>query len=246
MKKLFNSDIKLISSLKKRKYRENLSLFIVEGVKPVRELYLSGIKPEKIVVDISKKLEISYLEGYDEIYSTEKFNKISTLENSEGILSVYKTPSFKDKVSKDSKKILLLHDISDPGNMGTLIRTAVWFGVESIILSGNCTDPFSPKSVRSCMGQIFCINFIKIDNCKEYIKSLDDFKIVSTYISEKSTYLKKDEEKTIVMIGSESNGLPEIYKDLKRENFLIEKIGKTESLNASIAAGIIMYEIFGK
>ncbi|MBN1969957.1 MAG: RNA methyltransferase [Candidatus Delongbacteria bacterium] len=251
MKTIFNKELTILKSLKQKKFRNIHGLFIVEGIKPVFDMLNnhSEVFPEMIVLD-ENKIKIfeneTKIKSLDEIvYTTKQFDKLTDMENSEGILSVYKIPKFVETVNSNHKKVLLLDEISDPGNMGTLIRTAAWFGIDLIVLFGNCTDIYSPKCVRSSMGQIFQVDFIKIDDAFVVSSLFESYHKIGTFLDlPVGNNKNKKIHKLLLMIGNEAHGLNQNFKEVIDENFLIEGSGKTESLNATIAASICMYKFF--
>ena len=258
--KLFTKNIKLIKELHSSKGRRKYNQFIVEGYKTLAECAISDNVLEYIVLDSKllkniknfEKIPKKYLDK--KIYETDDFNKISTLTNSEGILGVFS----KEKLNKDEsidefligkKKVIVLFDINDPGNFGTILRTALWFGIDGIILVGNTVDVFSPKVVRASMGAIFKMNVFKLDNFNNHIKSFSDFYKIGTFL-DKDKNIDTDKiikiEKKMILFGNEANGLDDELFNHIDANYIIEsnKSKNFESLNLSIAAGIAIFAIF--
>ena len=140
--------------------------------------------------------------------------------------------------------ILILDNIQDPGNLGTIIRTADSVGLKQILVSKGTADAYNPKVIRSTMGAIFRVNIIEIENLKNSIEEIkeNNFKIITTSLqTEKSIYDIKL-NKTAIIIGNEANGVSKEIKKLADINAIIPMKGKTESLNASVATGVILYE----
>ncbi len=247
MRKLFRNQIKMIRSLQNKKGRNETGFFVIEGIKAVSELLISGIGLEFIVLD--SNFDQRKFPGTENI-STEKIfecdiSSVSVMSSSEGILAVAKIPEKPDpKIFFSSKsELLALFDISDPGNLGTIIRTAVWFGLNGIVLIGNCADPFSPKVVRSSMGAVFHIEIVKSGQYSQFSQYLDGWIKIGTFLDQQNNYSRKD-QKQILFLGNEASGLDD---DLKREtdmNYRIEAVGTFDSLNVSVAGGIIIHEIF--
>ena len=142
------------------------------------------------------------------------------------------------------KLILLVDDIQDPGNLGTIIRTADWFGFGEIFCSANCVEVYNPKVISSTMGSIFNLNIHSDINLKDLIKELkkEKYKIVVTDLNGQNIKFNK-KDKIALVIGSEAKGVSSGIKNLADLNYKIEKSGKAESLNVAIATGIIMKEI---
>ncbi|MBU4486393.1 MAG: RNA methyltransferase [Candidatus Delongbacteria bacterium] len=249
MKKLFNNQIKLIKSLGNKKGRGETGLFVAEGRKAVKELLKSQIKTEFLVFDKEFPFDGFMAENKNsagiEFYS-HSVDSISSMKSSEGILAVAKIPLCTDTNLFFNSKINLLglFGISDPGNMGTLLRTAYWFGLEGIVLYDNCADVFSPKVIRSSMGSVFHIDILEFRNFTESSVFLDQYSKIGTFLDEKNNYKHSTDKKKIIFLGNEANGLDNILKDKIDFNFRIDSAGKFDSLNVSVAGGIIINEIF--
>ena len=140
--------------------------------------------------------------------------------------------------------ILALDDIQDPGNLGTILRTADSVGLKQILVSKGTADAYNPKVVRSTMGAIFRVNVIECDNLKETLKELQnkDYKVMTTSLKAKKSISEVDYKKKIIVIGNEANGVSKEILNLADEKVIIPMLGKTESLNASVATGVILYE----
>ena len=139
---------------------------------------------------------------------------------------------------------LVLDDIQDPGNMGTILRTADSLNFKQIIVSKDCADIYNPKVVRSTMGAIFRINIIESDDLVKTIKEMKKhkIKILSTSLQTDKTMYNVSYDKTAIVIGNEANGVEKEIIDLTDEKIKIPMPGKTESLNASVATAVILYE----
>lgn len=168
-------------------------------------------------------------------------------ENTQGILGVirFKEKKIEHNINHEDKFVLILDRIQDPGNMGTIIRTADAAGVDAIIALKGCVDIYNPKVIRSTMGSIFDMKIIHCtqEECLQELKS-KDFKIVSSYLNTENYYHKtKYYERTALVIGNEANG---VNNDLINQSDILIKIpiyGNAESLNAAISSAILMYEI---
>ncbi len=168
-------------------------------------------------------------------------------ENTQGILAVleYKERDLVNNINQDDKFVLILDRIQDPGNMGTIIRTADSAGVDAVILLKGCVDIYNPKVIRSTMGSIFDMNIIHAtqDDAVNFLKS-NDFNIVSSYLQTDNYYHETTYDgKIALVIGNEANG---INDELIAQSDKLVKIpiyGNAESLNAAISAAVLMYEI---
>ncbi|MDA3886935.1 MAG: RNA methyltransferase [Candidatus Delongbacteria bacterium] len=250
MKKLFKNQIKLIRSLDSKKGRNESGLFIIESKKAVLELVGTSINIEYVVFDSSFETEkidkiVKLLKDPD-IFITDDFERISSLKNSEGVLAVAKTPSVKtvDEFLKDKRSLLGLFDINDPGNLGTIIRTSLWYGVDGIVLFGNTVDLYSPKVIRSSMGGLFKSDIIKLGSFDDIKKEINSFEKIGTFLDEEHDFKSKDNDKIMLLFGNEANGLSSSLKKEINHNYRINNKTDFESLNVSIAAGIIMDRIF--
>ena len=226
-----NERIKNYAKLNEKKYRDETNSFIIEGLHLVEEAKKYGIIKEVITTNPN-------IEGT--LVSEEVMKKITNQK------SVVEVCAICSKLKKDdiTNKILILDNIQDPGNIGTLIRTAVSFNFNTIVME-NCADVYSSKVLRATQGAIFKVNIInaKIDN---FITSLSGYKIYGTSLKN-GVPLKdiKKSDKLAIILGNEGNGVRENILDMTDKNIFIE-IENMESLNVGIAGGIIMYELGGK
>ena len=149
-----------------------------------------------------------------------------------------------DMVDYSQDIIIALDDIQDPGNLGTILRTVDSANLKQIILSKNCADPYSPKVVRSTMGGIFRINILEVEDLKqELVKAQKNgFKVMVTSLDTENSVYDVDYNKKVRVIGNEANGVSEEIQNIANEKVKIPMLGKTESLNASVATGIMIYE----
>ena len=246
-----NEIIKNIKKLKDKKYRDEENKFIVEGIKMVKEAIIENAKIDKIVVcedcanDGTIEKELLYgIAKYNCIYTSEKlFDSITDVSNPQGILAVIEKNNEKN-ISYDEDVILALDGIQDPGNLGTILRTLDSVNLKQIILSENTADPYNPKVVRSTMGAIYRVNIIRskdiIDTLKEIKKN--KYQIAITSLDTDKSIYDVDFKKKVIVIGNEANGVSKEVQDLADVKMIIPMLGKTESLNAAVATGIILYE----
>ena len=261
-----NSLIKHIKRLKEKKYRDEYGEFIVEGLKLINEAIQENADIRHIVVcdgcDNSEMIEshLKYeMARLDFIYVPQNiFKMISDVENPQGVLAVIGKIKNDNNQEKDEIEeaehtsninlnediILALDDIQDPVNLGTILRTADSVGLKQILVSKGTADAYNPKVVRSTMGAIFRVNVIECENLKETLKELQskDYKVMTTSLKAKKSIYEVDYKKKIIVIGNEANGVSKEILNLADEKVIIPMLGKTESLNASVAAGIMIYE----
>ncbi|MBP3256262.1 MAG: RNA methyltransferase [Clostridia bacterium] len=246
-----NEIIKNIKKLKDKKYRDEENKFIVEGIKMVKEAIIENAKIDKIVVcedcvnDGTIEKELLYeIAKYNCIYVSEKvFDSITDVNNPQGILAVINKNN-EETISYDEDVILVLDGIQDPGNLGTIIRTLDSVNLKQIVLSENTADPYNPKVVRSTMGAIYRVNLIRSKNIIETLKEIkkNKYQIAVTSLDTDKSIYDVDFSKKVIVIGNEANGVSKEVQDLSEVKMKIPMLGKTESLNAAVATGIILYE----
>lgn len=244
-----NEVIKEIKKLKEKKYRENK--YIVEGIKMVNEAINEKASIDKIVFcNLDLEREIKNLNQFNYIEVSEKvFKELTDVVTPQGVLAVINKESETDsidikRVDTSARYILALDNLQDPGNLGTIIRTADAANLKQIIVSKDTVDAYSPKVIRATMGAIFRVKIIEVENLKETLLSLQkrNFKIVTTSLQTKNSIYDIDYKNKVVVIGNEANGVEKEIQDLSDYKVKIPMIGKTESLNAAVAASIMIYE----
>ena len=245
---LNNDLIKETAKLLQKKYRDESGLFLIEGEKGVKEAQEFNISLEKIFWSekfpdyiLDKKLLIEVNEAV--------LGKISDAKTPPPIVAIAKQPNFKFEDLKSMNKVVLLEDIKDSGNLGTIIRTSVAFGVDAIILYGETVDLYNPKTVRSTVGNLWKTKIYSIkdfDILQEYFKNFE--RLATLPKSDNTQYLSSYQinKPTLIMFGSESSGLSENLKSFATQNITIEMKKNVESLNLAISAGIILYKLFVK
>ncbi len=247
-----NEIIKNIRKLKEKKYRDSAGEYIVEGVKLIEEAIEEDVKIKKIVVceeclegkEIDQKL-LYKIAKYECIYVTAKvFGLLTDVVNPQGMLAVIEKRSSEDEINYTEDVIVVLDGIQDPGNLGTILRTVDSVGLSQIVLSKTSVDAYNPKVVRSTMGAIFRVKIIEAENLVETLKNMKKhkFKVVATSLSGSESIYKMDYNKKVIVIGNESKGVSKEILDVSDSKIKIPMLGKTESLNASIATGVILYE----
>ena len=246
-KQLTNRLKKLIYSLILKRDREENKLFTVEGVKLCKELLESNFKTEFVVVKEGENQELEHIAvqlsklGAELFYSSEKqFKQISDTVTPQGILAVVKFPEIKQEILGN---FIMLDGIADPGNFGTIIRTADWFGLRNIVIGNGTADHFSPKVIRSTMGSIFRCNIFQPNDLVEFLSPLSERYEIYGAILEGSVKLEecKPVKNFGLVFGSEPRGISPDVKKLISKEFIITGIGKAESLNVAVAAGISMF-----
>lgn len=232
-----NQTIKLVQKLSQKKYREETGLFIVEGVRAVNDVCaFDSTLIDKVFVSESKA------ELYPQaiIVKDDIFAKLTDTESGQGVLAIVKKPQ---AAAPTSDYALFLDGIRDPGNLGTLIRTACAAGYNDIFLR-DCADPYSGKVVRSTMSAIVKVNLINADVTALKEMKSRGFRIIAADMDGKSIFANETaKNKVCVVVGGEANGVTSEVINLCDEIYSIPMEGDIESLNAAVSGAIIMYTI---
>ncbi len=231
--------LKKIAALQSQKFRQKYGQFTVEGRKAVEELIHSRYKVLSILAT-EHYLTRNSLNHEHEIISEKEMSRISAYSTPPGILALSEIINFdKESPDPDASITLCLDGISDPGNLGTLIRTADWFGIQQIVLSEDCTDFYNPKTLSATMGSFTRCKFWYTD-LAEFLKNKN---AAGAYLDGVDVQKFRPQFPLLLLIGSESHGIrDEVGKQLKQK-ITIPGYGMAESLNAAVAAGIIMEHI---
>ena len=261
-----NDKIKWVASLKDKKHRDEYRSFIAEGIKLTLEAAGAGASVTHIFISQSRSaLYIEDIkEGFSsEIYSStelvtvsdEVFEKISTEKSPQGVISVIKYLDFFSELDiiykeefflRTNERALALCSLRDPGNLGAIIRSAVAFGTEHIILTSDSADVYNPKTVRAAMGGIFKIRFTYVRNFAEFITKAQDNsrRVFAAELTETARSLEDIDVRhsDIFVIGNEGHGIPLEISSLCTNSVYIPIAENTESLNASVAASLILWE----
>ena len=229
--------------MKQIKFRREHGLFIAEGPKIVGELPVSDIKVE-VVYAVEEWIEHSkgkfeYLKAEVNQISTKELERISNLSTPNQVLAVCKIPERDvDEISEEDGTVVMLDGIRDPGNLGTIIRTADWFGVRSIICSNDCVEAYNPKVVQATMGSIARVKVYYTD-LNAYLSNTK-MPVYATVMDGESIWDTKA-EKGIYVIGNESKGIrQEVLRHATHKVSIPTADGGAESLNASVATGIVL------
>ncbi len=241
---LSKNRIKELIKLHQKKYREETGLFIVEGLKSVEEL----IEKEIEIIDIFSTKEIAISHKYS-IIKEEIMKKLVTTSSPCEILAIARKKNYSKQEISQANKVILLEEISDPGNLGTIIRSAAAFGIEAIILYGDCVDLYSSKVIRSTAGNFLKIPIIGLKTKNDIKDIFPSHTIVATALSKENNIEIRDcaqLDKYIIMFGSEAKGLSKELLEITNKNIKLEMTNNVESLNLSISASIVLYELFSK
>ena len=233
-----NDKIKKYSKLSKKKYRDSLGLYLVEGEHLVQEALKVGNVEEVFILEGSKL-------DYDGTYVTlDVMKKLSSMDTPSNIVCVCRKNNNNDIIGK---RLLLLDEVQDPGNLGTIIRSSVAFNIDTIILSDKCVDLYNPKVLRATQGMNNHINVINMDSitCINKVKELG----ICVYGTDVNNgidvrALSSDEKSSFLLVlGNEGNGISNEVKKLIDKNLYINMNNKVESLNVGVAGSILLYEL---
>jgi len=243
--------VKYIQSLSHKKFRDEDGVFIAEGEKVVGE-FLSGpnMKCKLLCADKSWLSENGFLLkniSPEKIFETDEhwLKSISQLKTPNKVVAVFEKRQEEEIKNLSGKISIMLDDLQDPGNLGTIIRIADWFAIENIICSKNSVDCYNSKVVQSTMGSLSRVNVFYTD-IGNFIQKNNKVKIFATALSGTSIFKLPEIKEGIVLIGNESKGIHEDILKLCSDQITIPKLGKAESLNAAVACGIILSQIMIK
>lgn len=247
-----NEIIKNIRKLKDKKYREQENKYIIEGIKLIEEAVEEKAKIDTVIVcedcieneTIEQNLMYE-IAKYNCIYVSQKvFSAVTEVTNPQGILAVVNKENNEDDIDYNQDVILVLDGIQDPGNLGTILRTVDSCGLNQIVISSKTADAYNPKVVRSTMGAIFRVKVIISQDLTKTLKEIKKhkFKVVATSLKTQGSIYDVDYSKKAIVIGNEANGVSNEILELADIKAKIPMLGKTESLNASVATSVILYE----
>lgn len=234
-----NDLVKETAKLLQKKYREETGLFLLEGEKCIEEAIQYGLEIQSIFIEEGFKTF-----GFDNCIETTQaiLSKISSTVTPPKCVAVAK--QINQQWSNEHKKVLLLENIKDAGNLGTILRTACAFGVDAVVLYGDTVDLYNPKCVRSTVGNLWKIPVFEMKNGVEDL--FQDYERIATLPKSDNTIWLKDytpQDKVLIMFGSEADGLSQHLKNFATTNVTIEMKKEVESLNLSVSVGVFLYKI---
>lgn len=231
-----NEIIKQIKKLKDKKYRDINNEFIIEGIKLIEEAIIEKAEIKKIIIceecasngSIEQKL-LYEIAKYDCIYVTQNiFDTLTDVKTPQGILAVVKKQNSEENIDFNEELIVVLDDIQDPGNLGTILRTVDSANLKQIIISKGTADPYNPKVVRSTMGAIFRVKIIESENLEKTLNEMkkNKFKIAVTSLEAKESIYDMEFVKRAIVIGNEANGVSKKVIELADEKMKIPMLRK--------------------
>ena len=230
----------------KKKDRDIHKKFIAEGLKTIKEGLNSSYSCEAVLMTLEyEALNKEFPRKYNvplEIVNEEDFNMLTDTVTPQGLVAVFNYPPAKDVNKIKSRLIVCLENISDPGNVGTIIRNCDWFGVTEIVLSKNCADAFSPKTIRSSMGSIFHVNIYDETELSTFVEEYKKkgYRSLCADTEGEDLYTFEAEGRDIVILASEAHGPSVDILRLSDHRITIPKYGQGESLNVASASAVIL------
>lgn len=232
--------VKFVKSLKLKKYRNKAALFLVEGAKNVSELLSSDYEIQRLFVTEKFLVEFPHhmISKNDYVVCNEKnLVDLGTFKSNEYALAIAKIRSLPMDISND-KLVLALDDVSDPGNLGTIIRIADWYGIKSIIASLESADFYNPKVINASMGSFTRVNINYLD-LLEFIKSNKSHRVYGAVLNGENVHRVEFDEPSILLMGNESNGISSSLIKCLDKKITIPGFGGAESLNVAVSTAII-------
>ena len=241
-----NELVKETVKLQQKKYRDKTDKFLLEGYKCIEEAFHAGLELEYVFVLKEKIEEYLYLGACLISTSNPVLKKISTTDSAPDAVAVARKKLYSVEDLKNAKKVVLLENIKDLGNLGTVLRSSVAFGADAVVLYGKeCADLYNPKCVRSTVGNLWKIPVVYLDDFVVLRELFEDFERVATLPRAKK-YLKECKVKAplLVMFGSEADGLSNELIEFSTKHVKIEMSDRVESLNLSVSCAVVLYELF--
>lgn len=246
------NQLKYYSSLLNKKNRQEEKKFLVEGSKVISEALDSGYDCETILapksfVDMSNEFVklIAKQKLHIELVNNIEFEKLCDTKNPQGVVGIFQFKQINADAFANDKLIVALENISDPGNMGTIIRNCDWFGVKNILLSSNCAEIYNPKVIRASAGSVFHLNLVEKNDffgaLTEYKKA--GYEIVCADLDGENLNSYTSKKKTILVMANEANGPSNELLKITDRKITIPKKGKAESLNVASASAVILSEL---
>ena len=240
-----NDLVKNTVKLQQKKYRNIEKKFLLEGFKAIKEAFDSGIILEHVFVDKNKIKEYEFCKDILIEASEPVLKKISTTDSTPEAVAIGLQKIFDIKDLKNVQKVVLLEDIKDSGNLGTILRSAVAFGADAVVLFGDCVDIYNPKTVRASVGNLWKLPIVQIKDIETFNKTFKNFNKIATLPRSKNLLKNyKINLPAVVMFGSEADGLTDELIKLSDDSVKIEMSPMVESLNLATSVSVILYELF--
>ncbi|NTW81850.1 MAG: RNA methyltransferase [Chlorobiaceae bacterium] len=259
---LSKSKLKLFARLHQKKFRDEQGLFLAEGFRTVKELCMNLPDADMLVALLVREGELEALRfaqrWKDKLFTAgeKECSLLAGTATSQGVFGVFRKRKLESDLAETAGKqhetsfIVALDDVQDPGNVGTIMRSAVWFGADAVICSSGTADPYNPKTVRSCAGSIYALRHYSVNNLETEIQRLSGkgYTIVASSLDGRDFHdFAVWPEKLVLVIGNEANGISRPVQALAKRLVRIPHAGekpRVESLNAAVSAGILMERMF--
>jgi RNA methyltransferase, TrmH family len=244
---MFKSQVKYIQSLSQKKLRDEEGVFVAEGPKIVHEMLtapnvrLKQLFATKDWVSDNASIKQQYA---SEIIETDdqSLERVSLLKTPNKVTGIFFKPEFPSKPSFAGRLSIVLDTIQDPGNLGTIIRCADWFGIENIICSEHCVDNFNPKVIQASMGSVSRVRVL-YEDLETFFDHHQSIYIYATALNGTDIMKMEKLDEGFIVVGNESKGIRENIFERSHQKITIPRFGKAESLNAAIATGIILSHV---
>lgn len=236
-----NPTIKSIRALDQKKHRQETGLFVAEGARALERARAAGIAPDMVLSVTGPQ---DWGQARDIRVSDAVMARLSVQNNPSGLVAVFKQSDFLSAFDQKADVAIALEDIRDPGNLGTIIRTADALAIRHVVLVGESCDPFSPEAVRATMGSLFGVTLTRIATAK-FASLLDEWpgEIVATAADARSDFRRAYQRPTLLLMGSEGSGLSAELAAKANVSVRIPMPGQAESLNVATASALLLYEI---
>ena len=248
---LSKQKIKFVRSLEQKKFRKKENAFLAEGPKCVNDLLVAGFRPRMVLHTASWQTPVFLSAAVEDILVTdEELRKVSLLQHPQHVLGVFDIPTVSSASLSDApvtELVLALDSVQDPGNLGTIIRTADWFGIRNIVCTSSTADAYNPKVVQATMGSIARLSITYFDTLPDYLSTLPSgTPVYGAVLDGENIYTSTLTPHGVIIMGNEGNGISDETRRYLTHKLLIPSFscGETgaESLNVSIATAIILSE----
>ena len=238
-----NDLVKETAKLQQKKYR--IEKFLLEGFKSVKEAFDAGLNIDYAFVLEEKAGNYNFIKDKLILTNEPVLKKISTTDSAPEVVAVAYKKIYDLSILKNAQKVVLLENIKDAGNLGTILRTSAAFGVDAVVLYGESVDLYNPKCVRSSVGNLWKIPVFQIDNFDEIKNLFEKFHTIATLPLAKSKLINyKVKYPCLVMFGPEAEGLSKKLIDFAQDSVKIEMVNDVESLNLSVSCAVALYKLF--
>jgi len=241
---LSKADIKYINSLQNKKYRKIEHAFLVEGYKNVEELLKSDYKVKRVfcsqlyLAQLAPKANV--LRINIEVISEKELSQLGTLETNNSAIAIAQTKELNDLPHVSVKEIIIALDgVNDPGNLGTIVRIADWYGIKNIVCSADTVDLYNPKVINATKGSFTRVN-VYYAQLETFLQSVGTTPIFAACMNGASLYETEKQLPCVLLMGNEANGIRASLLSLVTNEISIPRIGNAESLNVGVATGIVV------